>query len=968
MMAMLVTLASTAIDNNGLKYTKENPLVYEDLWDLPPFSFINDEGKPDGFNIALVQEMLKRLDVPYVIKLKHTPLNFQDVSTGEAALTIGMKAPYHDKYGAYSKSTVMLFTHSIASPKNNPTEIRSFDDLKDNKVYVHRNSFSHNQMIDAGLSANAIPADDIKAILMQVAANDSGMVLWNTNTLKDLVARNRLDNIKITTVSMKYGEYHFMSRDTLLLQKLDSIYNQMEANDEILPLRKMWFYPEMANNNSFSLAWYVAFALGLFILILIAYNIYYKVQERRMKEMNERQSKRLGLLLRSGKIDVWTYNTTNKMFTLFSSGGKDKETYNQKAFALLFPDADFKCILEEIENMEVGLYDKTKLLVKCNLNRDSEGEQMAYYDLNISVLQSGDDDLPVSLIGIMHNVTAEKKKFIDTRNNLLKYRTIFNTSMADLAYYDKDGILTDINQNACMTFGIKDRETLIKSRTHISEIPVFMDLKGDVCREMWMSSITDMDKLHMQKESTKYWTRTGMIYYEFTIMPIYNSNGEPICFVSCGKDVTETAKRMNKERMRQRRIENTNEQIKSYTNDINYALEVSGTRLANYYPDSHEMSIAYDIKKPMLRLSQLRCVSLLEREYKSKAEKLFLNLDKKRLKKFELRVGTIFKDLRKDYAHYEFNGIPIRKNGAIDHYFCLCRNVSKLVETEKQLEEETKRAQEAEEFQNSFLKNMSHEIRTPLYTVVGFAELFQKDHDKSDEPVFIDQIKQNSDMLLKLVNNILLLSRIDAKMVEIKTTPIDFPEFFKAKCLMGWTQGVKPGVETKIESSDDHLMVELDDNHVGLIIETLCRLASIHTEKGIIHTRYIYHSGIMTLMFKDTGIGMSEEQKACVRNRNMEEDSGDYAVLIQLVICQQLAALMGGQMEFESERGKGSTLWISFPCKVVEMPKQEETNQAPNSVMYLDKDLLANSDLFANSDMLSEEDINNLLANSDLFK
>ena len=50
MMAMLVTLASTAIDNNGLKYTKENPLVYEDLWDLPPFSFINDEGKPDGLD------------------------------------------------------------------------------------------------------------------------------------------------------------------------------------------------------------------------------------------------------------------------------------------------------------------------------------------------------------------------------------------------------------------------------------------------------------------------------------------------------------------------------------------------------------------------------------------------------------------------------------------------------------------------------------------------------------------------------------------------------------------------------------------------------------------------------------------------------------------------------------------------------------------------------------------------------
>ena len=956
MVGMLVSLSATAIDNHGLKYTKENPLVYEDLWDLPPFSFINDEGKPDGFNIALVKEMLKRLNVPYIIKLKHTPLNFQDVNTGAAALTIGMKAPYHDKYGAYGMNTLVLFTHSVASPKNYPTEIRSFDDLKNNKVYVHRNSFSHNQMIEAGLSANALPADDIKAVLMQVSAKDSGMVLWNTNTLKDLIEKNHLDNLKLTTVSMKYGEYHFMSRDTLLLNKLDSIYDEMEANDEILPLRKEWFYQDMSNKNSSNLAWYVALVLGLFFLVLIAYNIYYKVQERLLKEMNARQSKRLGLLLQSGKIDVWTYNTIKKMFTIFNSEGKDKEEYNPKAFALLFPDDDFKRIMEEIENIEAGLYDKTKLLVKCNLKRDYESEQMAYFDLNISVLQNGDDDLPVSLIGIMHNVTAEKKKFIDTRNNLLKYRTIFNTSMADLAYYDKDGILTDINQNACTTFGIKDRETLINSKTHISEIPVFMDLKGDVCREMWMSSITDMDKLHMEKDSTKYWTRTGMIYYEFTIIPIYNSNGEPICFVSCGKDVTETAKRMNKERVRQRRIENTNEQIKSYTNDINYALEVSGTRLANYYPDSHEITIAYDIKKPVLRLSQLRCVSLLDGECKPKAEKLFINLDKKRLSRFELRVGTIFKDFRKDYAHYEFNGIPIRKDGAINHYFCLCRNVSKLVETEKQLEEETKRAQEAEEFQNSFLKNMSHEIRTPLYTVVGFAELFQGEHDKSDEPVFIDQIKQNSDMLLKLVNNILLLSRIDAKMVEINTTPIDFPEFFKAKCLMGWTQGVTPGVETKIETNEDHLMVEIDDNHVGLIIETLCRLACMHTEKGLIHTRYIYHSGMMTLMFKDTSDGMSAEQKACVRNRNMDNDSGDYAVLIQLIICQQLAALMGGQMEFESEEGKGTTFWISFPCKIIEMPKQENTAQSPNS------------DLLANSDMLSEEDINNLLANSDLFK
>ena len=970
-LALLITVIAGATDNNsGLKYTKDHPLVYEDLLDLPPFSYVNDEGKPDGFNIALVKEMMKRLGVPYVIKLKHTPLNFQDVSNGTAALTIGMKAPYHDKYGAYSANTLVLFTHSVASSKNAPAEIRTLDDLRSRKVYVHRNSFSHNQMIEAGMEANAMPADDIKSILMQVQERDSGVILWNTSTLKELIEKNHLTNIKLTPVNMKYGEYHFMSRDSLLLTKLDSIYNEMVSKDEVLPLRRQWFYPEIKDEKLNNLLLYPGIAIGIFILILLAYNIYYKVRERQLNEINDRQRRRLALLLKAGKVGLWTYDNKKKTFTIMNPDGNTKEEFNNKTFSLFFDAEDFTKISYAIEDIEAGIYEQTKIMVKSSLKNGNDGDSnlMAYYDLNISVLRK-EDGLPTILIGIMHDVTAEKKRFMDTRDNLLKYKTIFSTSMADLAYYDENGILTDINQNACDTFGIKDRQSLINSHTHISDIPVFMGLKGDVCREMWTSSITDMDKLHLEKDSTKYWTRTGMIYYEFTIIPIYDANGKPKCFVSCGKDVTEMAKKMNKERMRQRRIENTSEQIKNYTNNINYALQVSGTRLANYYTDTHEMTIAHDIEKPMLRLSSLRCVSLLDHESRDKVAALFNNLDKKRIKRFDLRVGTIFKDSRKDNAYYEFNGLPIRKNGKIDHYFCLCRNVSQLVETERQLAEETRRAQEAEEFQNSFLKNMSHEIRTPLNTVVGFAELFQSDHEPADEPVFIDQIKQNTDHLLKLVNHILLLSRLDAKMVETKTNIVDFPDFFRAKCLMGWTQGVKDGVKTKIENTDEHLSVEIDDNHVGQIIETLCRLASQFTEKGHIVTRYIYHSGMITMSFKDTGCGMDEERKREIKERNLNTPSGDYGVVIQIIICQQLAALMGGKMEFESIDNNGTTFWITIPCKLIENKVGNAPEEKPQDMPADTAALLANSaDLLANIDSLSEEEINQLLNSSDLFK
>ena len=103
-------------------------------------------------------------------------------------------------------------------------------------------------------------------------------------------------------------------------------------------------------------------------------------------------------------------------------------------------------------------------------------------------------------------------------------------------------------------------------------------------------------------------------------------------------------------------------------------------------------------------------------------------------------------------------------------YFGMLRDVSDLKYTEKELEKESIKAQEVEEVKNAFLRNMSYEIRTPLNTVVGFAELFQMEHSTADESIFIEEIKDNSRSLLKLINSI----RLDAQMIEIKTQTTDF--------------------------------------------------------------------------------------------------------------------------------------------------------------------------------------------------
>ena len=69
-------------------YTKENPLVYEDAEDLWPYAYLNDEGQPEGFNIDLVEKLMKDLNIPYVVRLKPAQEAFDDLKTGKADLTV----------------------------------------------------------------------------------------------------------------------------------------------------------------------------------------------------------------------------------------------------------------------------------------------------------------------------------------------------------------------------------------------------------------------------------------------------------------------------------------------------------------------------------------------------------------------------------------------------------------------------------------------------------------------------------------------------------------------------------------------------------------------------------------------------------------------------------------------------------------------------------------------------------------
>ena len=148
------------------QYTKEQPLVYEDVWDLWPYSFLNDNGEPEGYNIDLIRLMMQRLDIPYIIKLKSAEETFNDLKSGKSDLTLGLAVGYHDEYGLYGKNAVTLFTQSVVTPKSKSVQIKTFRDLSKPgmQVIVNSNSMCYHLMLDYGWGDNAIPRKDIQVL------------------------------------------------------------------------------------------------------------------------------------------------------------------------------------------------------------------------------------------------------------------------------------------------------------------------------------------------------------------------------------------------------------------------------------------------------------------------------------------------------------------------------------------------------------------------------------------------------------------------------------------------------------------------------------------------------------------------------------------------------------------------------------------------------------------------------------
>ena len=644
---------------------------------------------------------------------------------------------------------------------------------------------------------------------------------------------------------------------------------------------------------------------------------------QRQKE-NDRKSQnaRLALILKASKQRIWIYDMAKRHFLYLSDSGKYEETYNLVEFSRLFNRDDYEVLSQTLVDVSESKIESSVVRVRSNTH---ESERI--YDVNISVAGRDKRGNISSILGIQHDITNEVHKQNQVNQLLMRYHTVFNSSLLDMVFYDKDGVILDINEKACQAFGVKDREQVLKDKFLLQNNPMYSGVDLQLMENTRTTSLIDFSHYQDAIYQTERLGLKGKMYYDSTINPIRNAKGELEGAYMCGRDITEMVESVHRQREGAERVRRATQNVQAYIDNINYALQVSGVRFVSYYPKTYTFELSDSINEARLRMSQLRCIRLGSPRFRRVISSALNRMD--HLTKYNIKetIETEIRDEKGRQIWLMFNMVPILdKEGQVEHYFGICRNMTDMVETERRLAVETQKAQETELLKQSFLTNMSYEIRTPLNNVVGFADLFETEHDEADEGFFVEQIKMSSNILLSLINDILFLSRLDANMIEYNKSDVDFAKVFEGHCQMGWSN-MSPKVKTAVDCPYESLVVDIDDSNLGMAIERICFVASQFLEEGNISARCEYRRGELTISFEDDGKGIDAETLPHIFDRFIRDKNQKLCGTgLDLPIAQSLVQQMGGTIDFESESGKGATVWISVPCEAKVIKRRVNQN------------------------------------------
>jgi len=255
-------------------------------------------------------------------------------------------------------------------------------------------------------------------------------------------------------------------------------------------------------------------------------------------------------------------------------------------------------------------------------------------------------------------------------------------------------------------------------------------------------------------------------------------------------------------------------------------------------------------------------------------------------------------------------------------------HVARDITERKRAEEELRRAKEAAEAstlaKSQFLANMSHELRTPMTGVIGMLDLVLSGNIEAEQKEFIEIAQKSASSLVRILNDILDLTKIEAGKFAIEEKAFSLRECVEDTVSLLLPSALSKGLDLNFTVADDVPEILVADHlRLGQVLTNLVGNAVKFTEKGQVEIRVTADSraadgkGEVTFTVADTGVGIPDGKKHLLFQVFSQVDDSHSRIYggtgLGLAISKEIVERMGGTITFTSEEGKGSTFSCTIP-------------------------------------------------------
>ena len=906
---MLLAWAMPASAELSDRYNSRHPLTIVSDRDFPPFEFCSANGLPDGLNIDVLGRILKQLDIPYNFIMRdwhQATIAFKD---HEADLIFAPASMLSDSGNVKSRNVFSRYKLSVAYRKGTPP-LRHISELRPNDTLVLKASDY------APTYLRTHPHTDFHTVYMEPreALTDvsNGLYqyfVWGSAPMKRQLKELGIDNIELGNIDIPGTEMFLVGYDMELIRAIDDQYTRLEQKGQLKQYYDKWLHPEKPHDDTSPVVLIVIITALLLGIVGFALNrlihLRVKASVKRATDLNNMMEQALDM----GDLYVFECNLQTGRFVCTAqgeaclSGDKQIQMIPTRGFTIdEFLDRQRPELRPGIEqalrSIESGTVKQQDIKLCWNIASDEAPTWLYLNGHAVVEDQGGKRFLVITAKDVTREVHEER-----TDNELGKrYRKIFDTNLVAMSFYDRDGYLLDVNENMRTLCGFDEEGEKYFRQLRLFDAEL---IKGDfdpesrddfcICQHMYYPEV-GVDR-----------------YIDFRIRPTFDADGQLLYYVVTSRDVTEDRNIFLQQHQMDVELRKVNEATNNYEQQLRYLLENCKMYVWQFDLKTHMINFSRSLRNVEFSYNRKEYIENMVESEHEEAERTLIQM---------MSTGSPFNAIHHFYhtpanpnpCWYALNGLPsFNANGQMTGYFGVCRDITDLMEAQEQLKRETLRADQSGRMKSAFLANMTHEIRTPLNAIVGFSDLLQIVDEPQERKEFIRIIRNNCDMLLRLINDILEASDVGTALV-IDPADVDFALVFNDICQTLAQRVQEPGVQFISENPYTTFPARLDKGRVQQVVTNFVTNAVKYTHQGHIRVGYREQDGGIYIYCEDTGAGIPKEKQASVFERFVKLNDNVQGTGLGLSICRSIAERCGGRIGVMSEgEGHGSTFWLWIP-------------------------------------------------------